>query len=349
MTSRPEVDRLLRMNQARLRAPLSWVATTRRHPNVNLGDGLSAAIVAALSGLPVARANFDEDSERLVAVGTIVHEQKNGVLHVWGSGIDGTRNPVMDDAPYSKPAGTTFHVHATRGPHTAAILRSAGIEAPDVYGDPVWLLPRIWPMDKVEKTHELGVVLHISELAEETPHAGPHPDFVRYGLDEGLGGDIRIINTFCEPSIEAMRAKTAEVLSCRRIVSVSLHGLVIAEAYGVPCAWFATYGPSRRFNFGGAPRGKGVVLKIGDQRAKIDHRIADFYAGVGRSTVDAYLLDRGDGADWKDIMRFIDRRWRPIEGYDGDAMLRAFPLPLAVDARASRWDIDPQVWARTPF
>lgn len=340
MPNNPESDRLLRMNRTRLRVPLSWVATTPEQTYTNFGDGLSAVMVSSLAGMPVVRANFDEASERVVAVGTIGHGQKNGILHFWGTGVDAMRNPVAGDAPYSKPPNTEFNVYATRGPRSAATFRSAGIEAPDIFGDPVWLLPRIWPLDDVEKTHDLGVILHISELTEQRPGVSYRPDYIRYDIPEEWAGRIKIINTYSDATPEAMRAKVAEILSCRRIVSTSLHGLVICETYGIPCAWFATYGVGD---------GEGAQLEIDDPESKIDHRIADFYAGLGRTTINAYLQDRLLKSDWNSIIRFVDRRWRPVEGYDGDALLRAFPLPLAVDPAASRWDIDPAIWSDIDF
>lgn len=228
-----QTDRLLRMNRERLRAPLSWVATTPEQPYTNFGDGLSAIMVSSLAGMPVVRANFDEDSERIVAVGTIGHGQKNGKLHFWGTGVDALRNPVTGDAPYSKPPNTEFNVYATRGPNSAATFRNAGIDAPDIFGDPVWLLPRIWPLDDVEKTHDLGVILHISELTEQGPGVGHRPEYGRYDIPEEWAGKVKIINTYCDATPDAMRAKVAEIVSCRRIVSTSLHGLVISETYGI--------------------------------------------------------------------------------------------------------------------
>ncbi|WP_230461234.1 polysaccharide pyruvyl transferase family protein [Sphingobium sp. CAP-1] len=340
MSTSSEIDRLLRMNRDRLRVPLSWVATTPEQPYTNFGDGLSAVMVSSLAGMPVVRANFDEDRERIVAVGTIGHGQKNGILHFWGTGVDALRNPITGDAPYFKPPNTEFNVYATRGPKSAETFRKAGIDAPEVYGDPVWLLPRIWPLDEVEKTHDLGVILHISELTDQRPGVGPREEYPRYEIPEEWSKKVKIINTYCDATPEAMRAKVAEIVSCRRIVSTSLHGLVISETYGIPCAWFATYGQGD---------GEGAQLEIDDPESKIDHRIADFYSGIGRTTINAYLRDRKFRSDWNSIIRFIDRRWRPVEGYDGDALLRAFPLPLAVDPNAMRWNVDPAIWADIHF
>ncbi len=329
---------LVRMNPGVLSVPLSWVATTREHPHANVGDALSAFVVAVMAGLPVRRAGFDQAAERMVAVGTIGHNQRNGVLHFWGTGVDAERNPV-DPAHrgYIRPPDTEFNVYALRGPRSAATFRSQGISVPDVYGDPVWVLPRIWPMTEVEKTHDLGVILHISELESADPEATAKAILKRYYIPPHLQDRIRLINTYCPATPEAMRAKIAEIVSCRRVVSTSLHGLVISETYGIPCAWFGTYGDSY-----------GAMLDLNDPGAHIDHRMRDFYSGAGRDRLSAFLLDRARLTDWEAVMRWVDESWRPLS-YDDRPLIEAFPLPLAVSAGSSVWNTPSAVIAKIPF
>lgn len=329
---------LLEMNRSRLRVPLSWVATTEQQPATNFGDGLSALVVSALAGLPVERANFDQACERLVAVGTIGHNQKNGVLHFWGTGIDATRNPLGVEGPYQRPPDTEFHIHALRGPASAETFQAVGIDAPAIYGDPVWLLPRIWPLADVEKTHELGIVLHISELNEQNPEAVVRDIYARYRIPEDMQGSIRLINTFAPATVDGMRDKVAEILSCRRILSTSLHGLVIAETYGVPCAWFATYGD-----------GNPVDLDLKDPDTKIDHRIRDFYRGLGRNAIKTFAQDRKLVTDWAKAIAFVDGYWKRETRYNPVPLIRAFPLPRRTDAEAGIWNVDATIFDHVPF
>lgn len=335
---RDDTALLLRMNRFRLRVPLSWVATTEAQPATNFGDGLSALVVSALADLPVERANFDQDSERIVAVGTIGQNQKNGVLHFWGTGVDASRNPLGIEGPYQRPPNTEFNVHALRGPLSSAAFAAAGISVPDVYGDPVWLLPRIWPLKDVKKTHELGVVLHISELEAQTPKAVVRDIYARYKVPEELQGSIRLINTFAPASVDGMRDKVREILSCRRILSTSLHGLVIAETYGIPCAWFATYG-----------KGENVELSLHDPASQVDHRIRDFYRGLGRDSIRTYALDRKLITDWTAAMAFVDGYWTREESYDPTELVRAFPLPQRADAEEAIWQVDGGVFDAIHF
>ena len=335
--TRERLETLLRFNEKRLSIPLSWVATTSEHPHANLGDALSAVVVAAIAGLPVRRAAFDDASERMVAVGTIGHAQKNGVLHFWGTGMDATLNPVdRSIRQYIRPQNTSFAVHGVRGRKTAEVLRGQGIKVPDVFGDPVWFLPKILPMGHVKKTHDLGVILHISELASMDPDSGVKEALKRYNIPPSLAGSIRLINTYTAPKVDAFAAKVEEIVSCRRIISTSLHGMVIAETYGIPCGWFGTYEGGR------------LILDVDDAENRIDHRIRDFYSGVGKPGVIAYCRDRSLETPWEDVITWIDETWQPLR-YDGRALFEAFPVAQAVSFADATWPVSGEVYARIPF
>ncbi|MGO4845302.1 polysaccharide pyruvyl transferase family protein [Inquilinus sp. 2KB_12] len=335
--SRDRLETMLRFNEKRLSVPLSWVATTSEHPHANLGDALSAVVVSAIAGLPVRRAAFDDASERMVAVGTIGHAQKNGVLHFWGTGMDATLNPVdRSIRQYIRPQNTDFVVHGVRGRKTAEVLRGQGIKVPDVFGDPVWFLPRIMPMGHVKKTHDLGVILHISELTSMDPESGVKEALKRYNIPPSLAGSIRLINTYTAPKVDAFAAKVEEIVSCRRIISTSLHGMVIAETYGVPCGWFGTYEGGR------------LILDVDDAENRIDHRIRDFYAGVGKPGVIAFCRDRSLETPWEDVITWIDETWQPLR-YDGRALFDAFPVAQSVSFDDAHWPVSGDVYARIPF
>jgi hypothetical protein len=305
--------------------PLSWVATHRSSPYANLGDALSAVVVAALAGADIRHAHFDSPAERIVAVGTIGHAQRNGRPHIWGTGFDARPSGMSD---YAAPRDTVLEIHATRGPRSAALLRSAGItSAPLAYGDPVWLLPRIWPMEHVRKAYDIGVVVHLSELDRQHPETGVRPTYRRYDIPHELTGNIRIINTLAPPTLDALEAKVAEIAACRMILSTSLHGLVLAEAYGIPCAWFGLRGA-----------GTGRMLPLADDDVSIDHRMRDFYLGAGASHLPAFCLDRDRGTDWAAANDFIKANWTPLS-CDGTELLDAFPLPVAATDSRGQWTL----------
>ncbi|MCJ2131552.1 polysaccharide pyruvyl transferase family protein [Methylobacterium sp. E-045] len=318
--------------------PLAWAASSQKFPYANFGDALSAVMVAAISGRVVRHAAFDSKSERLVAVGTIGHAISNGTVHMWGTGLDAQRCPGSPNpAPYQRPAGTDFHVHAVRGPKTGAVLRAQGIAVPEIYGDPVYLLPKFWPMDHVAKTHEIGVIVHLTELASQDPAATVLDVMTRYGIPPERKGDIRIINTITERDAPSLRAKVEEIVSCRHILSTSLHGLVIAECYGIPSAWFATYG-----------QGEGRELKLDDDEEKVDHRVRDFYLGAGVTRLNAFCLERRAKPEWDKALDWIKATWRPLT-YSPQALFEAFPLPKAVEFEATPWPVEPKVLKALKF
>lgn len=294
--------------------PLSWVATSNQHPYANLGDALSPILVSALSGLPVVHRDFDSWQRRLACVGTIAHGFKQGAVHFWGTGLDHNKNPDLNLPYYERPANTNFHVHAVRGLFTAQILKSQGIKVPPVYGDPVWFLPSIIK-PATEKQYELGIVVHLTELAERTSTASVDPNLIRYHIPPSLQGRIRIITTLTEPSFAALEARVQDITACKRIVSTSLHGLVISEAYGIPCVAMRMNGSRTAF------------VQLDNEREKLDRRVRDFYSGIGIEKLFAYGQKRLEPTNWEDLIEAIDQYWTPLS-WSPDDFLDAFPLPL---------------------
>lgn len=304
--------------------PLTWDCSRESFPFVNFGDALGPIVVAALAGMPVRHVPFKSRETRLCSIGTIVHKMRSGIVRLWGTGVDARRSAMTSDpADFCVPPETEFVVHAVRGPHSRAALARAGVDAPAIYGDPAWFLPRLMPVT-VKTRNELGVVLHVSELTERHPSAGPRPEYLRYSVPDDE--NVTIISTYHDPTLTALQSKLDEILACKRIVSTSFHGMMLADAYRIPCAMFSLH------------RGGGRMLDAFDDRTLLDHRFADFYAGSGRRKVPAYRQDRGTPTDWQDVIRFIDRCWEPIDNEFAD-LLGAFPLPLAVDPASRDWSV----------
>jgi hypothetical protein len=186
-----------------------------------------------------------------------------------------------------------------------------------VYGDPVWLLRRLY-RPSVPKRYELGVVLHLSELADRAFEPHPVPEYRRFEVPEELRSSVKLLHTVVPIDPEQVQARVDDILACKRIVSLSFHGLVIAEAYGIPCLLFAP---------AGGPQGAVHLPLSLDQRA-IDHRFTDYYMGLGRDRLWMYAQRRDRPTDWGDVIAAIDRVWQPA-AQDEAALLDAFPLDLA--------------------
>jgi pyruvyltransferase len=174
----------------------------------NWGDALSPILCAKLAGKPVKKMLW-KHQKRFLAIGSIL-ENANARAHVWGSGFiwpDGK----LDEAPAA--------VHAVRGPQTRAKLRAMGIDCPEVYGDPALLFPYFFD-PVVEKKYEVGVIPHFDDKNTEWIRNLPRdPSFRIIDVEGGIEKFVR------------------EVKSCELVLSSSLHGLICADAYGVPNMW----------------------------------------------------------------------------------------------------------------
>lgn len=167
--------------------------------NHNAGDMLSGPILEYL-GIKVEYVGRKERG-KLLAVGSVMSSLRRRDV-VWGTGC-------IRDKPIISPPGVRFL--AVRGPMTRKLIQRA--EVPEIYGDPALLLPLIYQPD-MTKRHKVGLVPHY--------------------IDKGIPstGDRHFIDIQTD-----WRAVVDEIASCESIISSSLHGLIIAEAYGIPARW----------------------------------------------------------------------------------------------------------------
>jgi pyruvyltransferase len=133
----------------------------------------------------------------------------NGV--VWGAGFISRDVPVI---------GQPKEIHAVRGWLSVKRLQVEGFDAPRVVGDPALLLPRFYSPKTVGRRYSLGIIPHCFEWNE--------PFFVQARQWE----DALVIDI--TGGIEEV---VDQINACDRIVSSSLHGIICADAYGVPSLW----------------------------------------------------------------------------------------------------------------
>jgi len=267
----------------------------------------------------------------MAAVGTIGHGFDGGEVWFWGTGCSNWRNPGKPEAErelFVPSADSRFHVNATRGPVSEHLL-SGGRGGRGIYGDPVWLLPRFYDRP-VAKRWKLGVVLHLSELASREMEAKPLAEFARYLIPDEFRDEVHLITTVTPVSIGGLQEKVDEIRACERIVSMSLHGMVIAESFGIPCLYFSPVG-----------RTPGVAMLDLDADPTLDLRIIDLYRGLGCDRLPVYVQPRKDAADWPAVMRAIDATWNPIDLMDAEALIEALPVeiaPLAARSSETIWE-----------
>jgi pyruvyltransferase len=94
------------------------------------------------------------------------------------------------------------------------VLSFGGI-CPEVYGDPAMLMPLI--VDAEPKIYDLGIVPHYTHYEQVKERYPKH----------------RVIKLRTNDCVDTIK----QITQCRYIVSSSLHGIILAHAYGIPVAW----------------------------------------------------------------------------------------------------------------
>lgn len=173
------------------------------HPN--FGDDLTPWLLPDYGVAPVHRV---AGRARLAGVGSILEflpEDWDGAI--WGSGL-------MCGRPHPLPRA---HVLAVRGHLTREL-----VGAPDnvALGDPGILVGRRLPRPRVR--WDVALVPH--------GHHRRHAAFM--ALARSAGYRVHVVNVH-QPAARVVR----EIAEADAVVTTSLHGLVTADAYGIPATW----------------------------------------------------------------------------------------------------------------
>lgn len=178
----------------------------------NFGDQLNFDLVSNLVDVPVGR--VDPKSRKqfpdvFFVVGSVFEHIHSEQSQVWGAGMIGENN-----FPKTLPK----KIHAVRGPLTFERLKTINLDVPEVFGDPALLVPKIYKPN-VQKKYRFGVVAHAFDQTLENAW--------RLRQQGGLWIDV----------CGGIQYLIDQMMACDFIVSSSLHGLIIADAYGLPNLW----------------------------------------------------------------------------------------------------------------
>lgn len=216
----------------------------------NWGDKLNAPLIQALSGRPVMNhkdPRRDKEAPVHLVIGSGLANTSPTKL-VWGSGFLNSQMRLK---------ASPQQICAVRGPLSRRHVLETEGECPDVFGDPALLYPLVY-MPQVEPRFDVGVIQHFREAG-----IAPLPL-----LPEGSSVRIIDINGGIEEVIDA-------IVSCRHIVSSSLHGIIAAHAYGVPATWV---------RFTDLPKGDGFKFQ-------------DYWASMGRDDMEPIQYRPGEVLD----------------------------------------------------
>lgn len=242
----------------------------------NFGDVLTPYLLWHLFGIaPRWTRARDVDG---ICVGSIIKVAGPGVA-VWGAGTARFKDRLNPEAKY----------HAVRGPMTRDAVLHYGGKVDEIYGDPAVLLPEIYD-PAVEPDADLGIIPHVLQYGgvAEKFAAQPIPGVKVISLLTGSFADIeRVIR---------------DIKSCRRILSSSLHGLIVAHAYGVPAQALRLREDS----------------ELGDS-----FKVLDYKKSVGIDDKPIVVTRRFTDFDWLSRVECV----LPTKALDLQALKAAFPFP----------------------
>jgi len=238
----------------------------------NFGDELVIPILEFLNpGAEVEHVDRNHEG-KILCIGS---ELAGGVLRqndiVFGYG-------AKYDRPIELPEDVT--VLATRGPMTRALIKDFGT---GIYGDPAILMPIIYtptPITPETQTFRVGIIPH-------------YVDYKRFKDLEDPA--ICVINVKDNPFYII-----DQIAACDIIISTSLHGCIVAEAYGKPVVWLQV-----------SERIQGAAFKFND-----------YFTGSGRDTREPVKLAFTHSSNIAKATR--EQFWLPDPVHDREGLLFAW-------------------------
>lgn len=209
----------------------------------NLGDELGKVVIDWMleKRADLSRDMWVKKKKFLLTIGSGVFYYGYQDVTFWGTGV---LCDIHNQPWYRKFLNSKYYrkldFRAVRGPLTRDVVQKLGHKCPEIYGDPGILMPLIYKPD-VTKEHDYAI---IPQYVTEEEIREQHPDDF-----------IISMNT------NDYKKVISDIISCKKVVSSSLHGVILAEAYGVPAVWY-----------------RGLMEEI-------DFKYLDYYASTGRYNI----------------------------------------------------------------
>lgn len=208
------------------------------HSRYNLGDYLGFVVADyMLKKRGLSLDTWVPQKRHMNSVGATIFSSYQTTT-IWGSGVHHAEGIFLKQLHYFPIR--RLDIRSVRGPLSREVLLKMGHRCPEVYGDPAVLMPLIY-QPHVEKIHEMLV---ISQIRTEVKFRAGHPG-------------LRMISM----NTNDYKAVIDAIASSKKVISSSLHGIILAEAYGVPAVMFRSYDKS------------------------VDFKYLDYYASTGRYDV----------------------------------------------------------------
>lgn len=181
----------------------------------NLGDDLSPIVVKyMLKQRGISLEQETDQTKHLYAIGSILLQGYQNAT-VWGSGF--LTNPsFLRRVPHSAVC-RKLDIRCVRGPRTRKILMELGHHCPKSYGDPAVLLPKIY-QPAAEKKLDYVIIPHHSKEKEL----------------RGMLAEEHLVSM----NTADYKLVIDKIASAEKVITSSLHGIILAETYGVPAVYY---------------------------------------------------------------------------------------------------------------
>lgn len=209
-------------------------------------------------------------------IGSVIGYFTNKKTVIWGSGLVSADMEILH-----KPN----KICSVRGPLTRKVLLDRGISCPPIYGDPALLISRFYTPN-IKKKYKLGIIPHVIDVDNTylKMFKDKHPDVLIISMSDYT--DWRDIPD--------------QICSCEKIISSSLHGLIISDSYSVPNLW----------------------VKFSDKIIGGNFKYLDYFCSVNRAETEPVYIDSLERLE--NIS--LDNRFTLAQNIDYLSILEACPF-----------------------
>ena len=200
------------------------------------------------------------NTKKIVAIGSILSFVGGGKTTVWGTGlmnkscVSVLKNPLKH---------VVLDIRAVRGPLTRKCLVEAGFKCPEIYGDPAILLPLYYCPDVKKETGKIIIIPHHSKL------------------DKYKKLYKNVLDTYTDD----WKSFVNEIMSAEKVISSSLHGIILAESYGIPCVWLNDI-PDSPFKY------EDYYLSTGRSTFPIVYNVEEGYIKTGEINLNISMMQQ---------------------------------------------------------
>lgn len=185
----------------------------------NWGDDLNIYLFEFVTqkkvqSIPMTRDKIKFSGNNYLLIGSIIGFYNLDNKIIYGSGILN---------PKKKVNGKPQRIISVRGPKTRKVLLDSGIMCPEKYGDPVLLLPLFYSPVKAP-SRQGSVILNIGTKKENNDIVSKFCKLF----------DVNIISM---TEYDKWTDVIDKIYNSKYVISESLHGLIVAETYGIPNLW----------------------------------------------------------------------------------------------------------------